>query len=700
MLNVLTFEEIKQRLDDCLEVEFSFYNTDEVTESLLQLLPEQGHFIVEQAERLASTNKEIAFRFVKQAPRLLKRLDTETLRQWGLFATDCYDRSGLHEALLVMDDIDGFEKRKHEHEFGAVFEQRERLLSTFLQGLHGRRLNLKEAKIAWTDSETIYLPSIESRLASREDNFKLYKASAVYLWAQVRFNTFDQDLPALLTEFSDQKQALAWLALFEQIRLDACIKRTLPGLAREMRYLKQQNPPIAFDLTPYQSLTQRQSTVLDSLSFVVQVQNQSCPPPCCYQGIFNLTETFAIKEQRIEREKAVLRVRMAELMEELQSQVPEQERPEKFELKPQTESETELTRFELTLEDKPIAPPEDVANLLSSIMLDLSEIPDEYLHPAGDGEYDLKQYDEDKNDPDNVWAGTYHEEGAFFYHEWDFKRAAHRKNWCVVREVNVKPLDDQFYQKTLEKYQGAVISLRRTFEILRGENKQLKRQTAGEDIDLDALVEAWADVKAGQEMTDRLFTHMHKEERSIGVILMVDMSGSTKGWINDAERESLVLLCEALETLGDRYAIYGFSGKSRKRCDIYKIKTFEEPLNELVKQRIGGIEPDEYTRMGFAIRHLSALLQQIDCKIKLLITLSDGKPEDYDGYYRGEYGVEDTRQALYESRRDGIHPFCITIDSAGKDYLPHMYGSASYAVIDEVASLPLKVSDIYRKLTS
>ena len=181
---------------------------------------------------------------------------------------------------------------------------------------------------------------------------------------------------------------------------------------------------------------------------------------------------------------------------------------------------------------------------------------------------------------------------------------------------------------------------------------------------------------------------------------MVDMSGSTKGWINDAEREALVLLCEALETLGDRYAIYGFSWTTRKRCEIYRVKRFNEPYTNLVQQRISGITPQDYTRMGVAIRHLSQLLNEIDARVKLLITLSDGRPDDYGDHYRGTYGIEDTRQALIEAKRDGIHPFCITLDTEAKDYLPHMYGAVNYIVIDEVRKLPLKVSDIYRKLTS
>jgi nitric oxide reductase NorD protein len=192
---------------------------------------------------------------------------------------------------------------------------------------------------------------------------------------------------------------------------------------------------------------------------------------------------------------------------------------------------------------------------------------------------------------------------------------------------------------------------------------------------------------------------MHRTERNIAVLFMVDMSGSTKGWINDAERESLVLLCESLETLGDRYAIYGFSSITRKRCELYPVKGFEEPYDDEIRARVSGIRPQDYTRMGFAIRHLTRLLNEVDARTRILITLSDGKPDDYDTY-RGDYGIEDTRRALIEARREGIHPYCITIDEEARDYLPHLYGPAAFTLVSEVRELPVKVSDIYRRLTT
>jgi nitric oxide reductase NorD protein len=138
---------------------------------------------------------------------------------------------------------------------------------------------------------------------------------------------------------------------------------------------------------------------------------------------------------------------------------------------------------------------------------------------------------------------------------------------------------------------------------------------------------------------------------------------------------------------------------TRKRCELYKIKAIDEDYNDEIKARIANIQPQDYTRMGVFIRHMTRIFNNIEASTKLLITLSDGKPDDYDTY-RGEYGVEDTRQALYEAHRDGIHSYCITIDEQARDYLPHMYGAANYSVIDDVAQLPLKVSDIYRRLTT
>ena len=222
-------------------------------------------------------------------------------------------------------------------------------------------------------------------------------------------------------------------------------------------------------------------------------------------------------------------------------------------------------------------------------------------------------------------------------------------------------MSNNFITDTLNKHRGLLKNLNRTFEALRQDDKRSKRQNYGDDIDLDAFVDAYIDLKQGKEVDEKLFIKLNKVERNVAVMFMIDMSGSTSGKVNTVEKESLILLCESLEILGDTYAIYGFSGKTREKCEVYRIKDFEEKYDKSVKNRICNIEAMDYTRMGASIRHLTMLLSKVEAKTKLLITLSDGKPDDVDGY-RGQYGIEDTKKALIEARFLGIHTYCITID--------------------------------------
>ncbi len=344
-----------------------------------------------------------------------------------------------------------------------------------------------------------------------------------------------------------------------------------------------------------------------------------------------------------------------------------------------------------------MAPPEEVAKLMRSIIQDFGEIPEEYLLASGPGAYAAEALPPDEAAGE---LGETRAAGGRLYDEWDFRRRDYRKEWCVLFESDVLQGDPGYVAAVRARYAGQIAQLRRRFEALRGEDRLARRQHEGEDIDFDAVVEAYADRKSGIEASERLFVQRRRTERNIAVMFMVDMSGSTKGWINACEREALVLLCEALEALGDRYAIYGFSGWTRKRCDIYRIKTFDESYGEAVRGRIAGVEPRDYTRMGVAIRHLSGILNEVEAKTRILFTLSDGKPDDFHDGYRGDYGIEDTRQALIEARQSGIHPFCVTIDEEARDYLPHMYGPANWVLIDDAGQLPLKTAEVYRRLTS
>ncbi len=289
--------------------------------------------------------------------------------------------------------------------------------------------------------------------------------------------------------------------------------------------------------------------------------------------------------------------------------------------------------------------------------------------------------------------------GPVIYDEWDYRRQGYRKNWCSLQFKELIPVHSSFIRNTLDKYHGLTIRLRHQFEMMRSQERFVKRQREGDDIDFDALVDALSDTRAGLPSSDRLFIRLKRDERDIAVVFLVDMSNSTAGWVNTALKESLVLMTEAMEVLGDRYAIYGFSGMRRSRCELFHVKHLTEVYGDQVKERISSIGPSEYTRMGPPIRHVTRLLQEVDAKVRLIITLSDGKPEDYDDY-KGDYAIEDTRHALLEAKVAGIHPFCITIDHQAHEYMEHMYGPANYIFVDNVRKLPLRMPEIYRVLTS
>lgn len=646
----------------------------------------------------------MAFQFVSRAPASIRLMGIDGTRQWLLNAMDIYDREGLYPGSAALDGLEQFAASYRLGHITVTLEQVRGVLETFICGLAGRTLKLEAGNSVFTDTNTLYLPASINRFNDREKNYRLFKATAVQLWAQTWFGTFRRpspDAPHLveqIADFDDNGRALRLFNLLETVRLNACIERELPGLSREMGNL-QEMPPIhdATWLHFISRLEHEEATVADTLEALSKLYplQSPWPEPFLYQGGFDLDATQRGIEQRLDMDKTELQKMIAELLQagdEAGAGEADGEEGGQLEINRDQES----GELEMTVDGEAVDSSQQLDDLLDSMLQDLDAIPDDWLTAGGDGAY---HPDGNNRESDDLWKGTFHEEGAFLYDEWDYRRKTFRKNWCVLREMPAHPIYDGFYGETLKRHHHLVGEIRRHFEALRGEDKILKAEPVGDNIDIDALITAYADMQTGVEMSDRLFTRKQKIDRDLAVVFMVDVSGSTKGWINDAERESLVLLCEALEILGDQYAIYGFSGMTRNRCEIYRVKGFDEPYDREVKARISGLRPQDYTRMGVTIRHLTKLLNEVEARTRILITLSDGKPDDYDGY-RGDYGIEDTRQALLEARHTGIHPFCITIDTEAVDYLPHMYGHASYVVVDEVRKLPLKVADIYRKLTT
>ncbi len=693
----LSLGEITRRLEAWLEVEFTLQDVSGFARAIATLAADEQNFVLDWVQKLATAHVQLAHLFANRAPGLLARVDRRLIEAWLVEALDAIDSEGLQAAVAVLRAAERNLAQRQNRAEGVALADLRGILLTVARGFSGRRLQLEasEGETAWTDGETLHLPALMARLPSAADNFALYKALVAMLWAQGRFGTTRALAEDALSGQPFPERALACFNALETLRLEACIARELPGLGRDIRRFRQQGAQLPPAWRGYaERLGDPGACFRDSLELVPEALSGELPPPAHHQCELRPEAVAA----RIEREKMLLRLRLSELAG-TPPELGEAEQARRFELRQREDQSGAAGELELFLGDAPLAPPEDVRQLLASVRFDFGEIPPEYLLAAGPGEYAAQRQREISRDPDQVWQGSYHEEGAILYPEWDVGRGHYRKNWCVMREKEVPPGDPDFIRQTLVKHGALVRRLRRSFESLRHEERLQKRQTHGEQVDLDALVEALSELRGGGEMSELLYARLSRSERNIAVAFLVDMSGSTKGWVNDAEREALVLMCEALEVLGDRYAIYGFSGMTRKKCELFRIKRFDDAYDEAVKARISGIRPQDYTRMGFALRHLSRLLLDVEVRSRLLITLTDGRPEDYNDHYRGEYGIADTRQALIEARRAGIHPFCITIDREGHDYLARLYGPARFVVLDQVTALPFKVAEIYRRLT-
>ena len=329
---------------------------------------------------------------------------------------------------------------------------------------------------------------------------------------------------------------------------------------------------------------------------------------------------------------------------------------------------------------------------------------------------------------------------SFFYDEWDYHACRYRPNWCRVKERVLAEDGTDFFESTLARYPQLVTQVRKQFEMIIPELfRKTNRQYDGDELDFDAVIRAVVDRKVGQTIDGRIYRKQRKTRRDVAAILLLDMSASTGSLVKDTDdrypdwyldliedsprltalspevlavkprrtidvlKESTVLMLDALEAIRDRYGIYGFSSHNRENVDILVIKDIDKEYSDIAKRRIGGISPRHGTRMGPAVRHAISKLEDCETKTKILILVSDGYPQDEDyGQDKSdiEYALQDTKMAFIEAKRKKIVPFCLTVDTAGYDYLHRICHDIDYEVVNNIESLPQRLTSLYKRLTS
>lgn len=607
------------------------------------------------------------------------------------------------------------------------FREAERTLTLFVAGLTDGALTVTGSaeatgRGAYTDGRTVFLPELLAHAPTRAGNLLVYKALIAHASAQVRYGTLalDGDLERL--DVAQDRESLA--ALFELVegaRLTARLATDFPGIDRDMAALGRAGligRPLpaalrgraqAFEAIQRQPLDDDEAILagvrgrtLDTLRQVL-----AALPPANGWGELDRAASIALARQLHARVAALgreplpgllpgrSRIRLDRVRRDAPVSLtparpqPEPERPKMPAPTPPKAAPTPI------VEGRGAPPPAPDAD-------------ERRAESSGGRQMAVSYADTTPQFTSRLVELTEEEQrGAFIYPEWDVTIGAYRPAWVALRPRRLRAGTTEWVERVIRRRHAQVQAIKRQFETLRPERQRLRRQDDGEDFDLDVLVESHVDRRLGLSPSERPYARTREDRRDIAVAFLIDLSGSTGGYVEgqhggerviDVAKESLTLLCEALTTLNDQYAIYGFSGSTRKGCEFYTVKDFADGWDDEAKRRLGGLAPLAYTRLGPPIRHTTTLLGAIPARVKLLMLFSDGRPNDFDAY-GGEYGIADTHKALLEARGRGIRTFCLTIDAEAREYMPRLFGRDNYATLANVAMLPRKLPDLYRRLT-
>ncbi|MBA2704113.1 MAG: VWA domain-containing protein [Blastocatellia bacterium] len=614
-----------------------------------------------------------------------------------------------------------------------------------------------EARIG--DGRTIHLPAAVAEFGDDELDFCLYKVLAAHAAGQIEFGTYERgtnelraayssisdayapenvngrdafaiadelvspavedavaqndklkfigpdiDYRRVLQLFPDKQLASRIFGTLENCRIDRRLRLKYRGLARDLdlirEHLRRGRPSVTqlpATLLPFELLFQ--TTLLggatdDARQYYGQIVSE----------LETITEHYLSSSESTLADSLMATLRVYSLF---QSATPADESVQQLETQEEfSEEEDEQVateRFQRTQSQQ------------NPQRRDARDLFNAWNDPNSEGEPDEVAGAESWSEGEFPEQAIEEGEVAYNYDEWDRELTDHRLGWCRVIEKKVKHGDREFVEQTRERHRGVISSIRHQFQLMKPEELlRVTNELDGEEFDLNAVIDYVIDRKADGQQSERLYTKRLRRQRDVAVSFLLDQSSSTARTIGrhplqpytrpgrriiEIEKEGLVLMSEALEAVGDAYSINGFTSEGRRNVKFYVVKDFAEKYSDEVKQRIGGINFQNNTRLGAAIRHATAKLAKQTARTRLLIVLSDGRPYDHD-YGDARYAREDTREALRQAKNQGITPFCITIDRESEAELKDLYGDIGYTIIDDVLTLPERMPGIYRRLTT
>ncbi|WP_215861403.1 nitric oxide reductase activation protein NorD [Acidithiobacillus ferriphilus] len=681
--------------------------------------------------------------YLKGAIMIYERCGLDGLNQWVMGGIDVLNanrrrgeawfRLESEESRQFMQSVlPGFQPGHHE-----------RFLSMILQAWTG--LQMPVERLGWpdshynfveTDGKVVYIPSV---MTSREEAILAF----CHIGAHLSFDSYnEQDLRLIAQELGqtylaqDAQGRIIWAALFdgyddnrwkfqrifdicEDFRVDVALDKRMPGYIARLQKLSQtitppegrslvywqlalqliEKRPAADSFNEFSALMHSDSTVVDSFHLALKYYASSNMPPLTW--IDYLNSYLPAHSPNMVRPVYMLGQKASDTTYN-SLQINQDSNFLRFSDTKTIDRERSDTLMEIERQNSSVIiprkrPKQDSKGLKTQRRV--GSPPARGGRSSGGG---LPQ-------PDQIDEVGHHEnvvDGGIVYPEWDYKTCRYKAGWAHVYERPLREKDSIQATRIAANYHGVLLRLKRALQAQKPSRMApIRRQSQGDELDLDATVQFIVERHAGRTPKTDIYQLRRPIRRDMSVLLLADLSTSIMANINDSEirivdhlRAALLLFGEALLEVGDAFAMYGFASKYRDEVLLYPMKRFGDTFDNECRATIGGLSGRLATRMGAAIRHSAWVLQKNRAQRQLLLILTDGRPADYDDGGDDRYLLEDTHRAVKETQEQGIHPFCISIDPNGGEYLPAIFGAGHYLVLKNINSLPQKIPEIYLRL--
>ncbi len=681
--------------------------------------------------------------YLKGAITMYERCGLDGLNQWvmgGIDVLNANRRRGEAWFRLESDESRQFMQSVLP---GFHLGHHERFFSMMLQAWTG--LHLPIERLEWpdshhnfveTDGKAVYIPPV---MASREKAI----LSFYHIGAHLSFDSYnEQGLRLIAQELGqttlaqDAQGRIVWTTLFdrygdnrwkfqrifdifEDVRVDVALDQRMPGYIARLQKLSQTTTPpegsalaywqLALQLSEKQpdansfygfsALMRGDSTIVDSFHLALKYYASSNMPSLTW--IDYLTSYLPAHSPNMIRPVYMFGQKVSDTNHNT-LQINQDGSFSRFSDMKTVDRERSDTPMEIERQNSSMITPrkrpkQDSKGL--KIQRRVGTPPARGGRSSGGGLPQPAQINEDGLHENIV-------DGGILYPEWDYKTCRYKAGWAHVYERPLREKDAMQATRIAANYYGALLRLKRALQAQKPSRMApIRRQSQGNELDLDATVQFIVERRAGRTPKADVYQLRRPIRRDMSVLLLADLSTSIMANINDSEirivdrlRAALLLFGEALLEVGDAFAMYGFASKYRDEVLLYPMKRFGDTFDDECRATIGGLSGRLATRMGAAIRHSTWVLQKHAAQRQLLLILTDGRPADYDDGGDERYLLEDTHKAVKEAQEQGVHAFCISIDPDGGEYLSAIFGPGHYIVLKNINSLPQKIPEIYLHL--